>query len=173
MQEYLSQKLDAWAEHGRKFKCEHLSVSLRTREIQGGSVQFVYQCMRCGDAKGQAIRRVDALRLCEGNLPPPFEPVLQERWAAAKSTAAEAINAKFGRGAFFEAYDEHLKTDAWRRMRSLVFRRAQGLCEGCGQTAPTQVHHLTYEHLGQEFLFELVAVCDSCHERVHEPPTAP
>lgn len=30
------------------------------------------------------------------------------------------------------------------------------------------MHHLTYRHAKREFLFELVAVCQSCHSRLHE-----
>jgi hypothetical protein len=29
------------------------------------------------------------------------------------------------------------------------------------------VHHLTYAHVFNEFLFELMAVCDECHDRLH------
>ena len=31
----------------------------------------------------------------------------------------------------------------------------------------TQVHHLTYAHLGDELLFELISVCDDCRKRIH------
>lgn len=40
------------------------------------------------------------------------------------------------------------------------------LCEGCGKARATQVHHKTYRNLGDEFLFELVALCDACHKRL-------
>jgi len=66
-------------------------------------------------------------------------------------------------------YHEYLKTPEWRAKRRLVIERARGLCEGCGINAATQVHHLTYEHVGAEFLWELRAVCDGCHERAHAP----
>ena len=45
--------------------------------------------------------------------------------------------------------------------------RAQGLCEGCRRRPATEVHHLTYEHVGDELLWELKAVCDHCHRRCH------
>jgi 5-methylcytosine-specific restriction endonuclease McrA len=47
-------------------------------------------------------------------------------------------------------------------------QRAGGICEGCRQESATEVHHLTYEHAGREFLWELVAICRRCHERYHE-----
>jgi hypothetical protein len=64
-------------------------------------------------------------------------------------------------------YQEYLGTTAWRDRRSLVLRRANGTCEGCGEARATEVHHLTYAHVGNEFLWELVAVCRDCHERFH------
>jgi hypothetical protein len=36
------------------------------------------------------------------------------------------------------------------------------------QTA-TIVHHLSYEHVFGELCWELVGVCESCHDRVHGP----
>jgi 5-methylcytosine-specific restriction endonuclease McrA len=29
------------------------------------------------------------------------------------------------------------------------------------------VHHLTYQNAGNEFLWELVAICRECHARYH------
>ncbi|MCK1357156.1 MULTISPECIES: hypothetical protein [unclassified Bradyrhizobium] len=36
----------------------------------------------------------------------------------------------------------------------------------------TQVHHLTYKHIFREFVFELIAVCDECHSRLHSDKTS-
>lgn len=71
------------------------------------------------------------------------------------------------RAAFFAKYDEYLRSAAWRDLRSQVMLRAKATCEGCLRSAATQVHHLTYEHVFAEFAFELVAVCDDCHARLH------
>ena len=64
-------------------------------------------------------------------------------------------------------YDRYLESPAWAERRRLVLERAGGKCEGCRKRLATQVHHLTYEHVGNELLFELVAVCRDCHERIH------
>ncbi len=69
-------------------------------------------------------------------------------------------------------YDAYLRTPAWRAKSRIVIRRANGVCEGCGQRPPTQVHHITYRHVGDEFLFELRAVCDQCHQRLHDDDRA-
>ena len=64
-------------------------------------------------------------------------------------------------------YESYLQTGAWRERRKRVMERTRGLCEGCGQRRATQVHHLTYERVGAEMLFDLVAICDDCHARIH------
>ncbi len=64
-------------------------------------------------------------------------------------------------------YEAYLQTQEWADRRALIFTRSGGVCEGCRQAAAAEVHHLTYEHVGAEFLWELVAICRECHERVH------
>jgi hypothetical protein len=66
------------------------------------------------------------------------------------------------------SHSPYLQTDAWRDKRAKVMRRANWICEGCGVNKASQVHHLTYDHHGNEFLFELVAICTPCHERIHD-----
>lgn len=64
-------------------------------------------------------------------------------------------------------YQEYLRTDGWERTRSKVLGRAHHVCEGCGERRATQVHHLNYEDpRGEEMLFNLVALCSDCHEKV-------
>jgi hypothetical protein len=65
-------------------------------------------------------------------------------------------------------YTEYLQTDAWKERRRLVLQRTGGLCEGCRQEPASEVHHLSYNHVGNEFLWELVAICRWCHARYHE-----
>lgn len=69
-----------------------------------------------------------------------------------------------------ERYEEDLASPAWQAIRSVVLQRANFVCEGCGRARAVQVHHLTYEHLGCELLWELKAVCLPCHERIHQKP---
>jgi hypothetical protein len=66
-----------------------------------------------------------------------------------------------------DLYRDYLKSQEWAVRRAKVMRRAGHICEGCGNKPATEVHHLTYDHVTEEFLFELVAVCGDCHERLH------
>jgi hypothetical protein len=68
---------------------------------------------------------------------------------------------------FFRWYDEYLESPEWDERRSRVLSRARGVCEGCRKEPATQVHHLTYERVGREMLFDLAAVCRDCHDCIH------
>lgn len=65
-------------------------------------------------------------------------------------------------------YDNYLASAAWHERRSAVLDRCAGLCEGCRKRPARDVHHLSYQHIRAEFLFELVGLCRDCHDRWHE-----
>lgn len=86
-------------------------------------------------------------------------------------------------------YREYLKTDYWRVVRKALFleRNMVGRknrpdicirCEQCGKSRHWNpgtlfdVHHLTYEHRGDEFKFlnDLMVLCRQCHRLAHELP---
>jgi 5-methylcytosine-specific restriction endonuclease McrA len=70
-------------------------------------------------------------------------------------------------------YDAYMQSPEWAAKRRLVLQRARYKCEGCARRKASQAHHLTYEHLGNEFLWELKAVCRRCHARFHNKPFDP
>lgn len=67
-------------------------------------------------------------------------------------------------------YEAHLQSHRWRELRAMVLKRCNRVCEGCGAREAVQAHHLTYERLGDEMLFDLVGVCLICHEKIHGRP---
>ena len=69
------------------------------------------------------------------------------------------------------AYENYLKSPAWKVKRDAVIQRDGGQCV-CGAQA-TEVHHKTYHNIGKEPLSELVALCEECHERMHQPFVPP
>jgi len=68
---------------------------------------------------------------------------------------------------WWERYNAYLLTPGWRSKRDRVLQRAHGLCEGCGAKRAVYAHHLTYERVFNEMLFDLVALCDECHQTIH------
>ena len=68
---------------------------------------------------------------------------------------------------FWERYESHLRSDTWRKKRAAVIQRCGNICEGCAEANVQHVHHLSYTHLGDELLFELVGLCVPCHRKIH------
>jgi 5-methylcytosine-specific restriction endonuclease McrA len=167
MRSFFDKKRQAWEAHHQQFKCDHDLTDLRRRIIRGGAVQYVNQCLNCGESQNQPVAKAKALAESDGIEPAPFDESLKARFKQLRDDSAKSIMDQFDRNAFLTEYSPYLNSDAWAKRRSLVMQRTQGLCEGCRETRASEVHHLTYEHVGNEFLFELVALCMACHERLH------
>uniref|UniRef100_A0A6M3J4V1 Putative HNH endonuclease n=2 Tax=viral metagenome TaxID=1070528 RepID=A0A6M3J4V1_9ZZZZ len=152
--------------------CEHPSTVLTVLTCSNGTQQYKRHCRRCHQAVGGAVKKAEALR--ENPYPPPFDVEarerhwreLQERWQVQHRIQSE--DAELEQRQWRERYEQHLGSPEWRRAVALVHKRAGGLCEGCLQRPATQTHHLTYLHMGQELMWELVAICDECHRRISE-----
>jgi 5-methylcytosine-specific restriction endonuclease McrA len=67
----------------------------------------------------------------------------------------------------------YTKSPEWQARKASVLRRDGYVCQACGTNPATQVHHLTYRHWGHEPLFDLVAVCKPCHDRITEMDRSP
>lgn len=63
-------------------------------------------------------------------------------------------------------YNAYLCSPEWRARRASVLKRDGGMCQACLERQAGEVHHLTYDHVFNEPLFDLVAVCKSCHDRL-------
>jgi len=64
-------------------------------------------------------------------------------------------------------YSEYLLTPEWQETRLAKLDQAGHECRKCGAHKTLHVHHLTYDHVGHEWLEELVVLCRDCHEVVH------
>ena len=65
----------------------------------------------------------------------------------------------------FMSYGEYLQSPLWKVFRDKVRASA---CYACGnRDVSLQVHHITYTHLGNEHLDDVVTLCDHCHKGVH------
>jgi hypothetical protein len=144
------------------WECEHEVVALRLRPLAHA---YVKQCLRCGAQVGPAIAH-DSLSEADMKAAEFFDLAITERFL--ESTQAERLAAVERASAEWHAwYNQYLETPQWQRRRALVMKRANGQCEGCGKRPADRIHHLTYNHAGREFLWELRAVCGDCHDRFH------
>lgn len=133
---------------------------LRRRILGNEAVQIVYQCMVCGRSASNPLKQSDVKNA--SSLP------LWDESRAARYDQLREAQKEINRTAWFQEHDAYLKTQKWKSKRALVIKRCEGVCEGCGEAQVSQVHHLTYDHWQDELLWELVGVCDKCHERAHK-----
>jgi hypothetical protein len=63
-------------------------------------------------------------------------------------------------------YQDYLRSDHWRTVRKFTLYR-QPTCEECGASDHLQVHHLTYDNLGDENPEDLKVLCKGCHLKQH------
>jgi len=66
-----------------------------------------------------------------------------------------------------ELYRTYLQSEAWRCIRQQVLDRDSYRCQDCGAGRRLHVHHLTYRYLGQEPHYDLLTLCEGCHEQRH------
>lgn len=152
-------------------ECQHKTVKITAKKIANGSFHYVTQCQVCGEPTSNPIKKEIAYSMNDGKQPELFDferqkKAREHRWEMLK------IAKEIERKEFFGWYSEYLQTDKWKSKREKVLYRAQGLCEGCRDNPAEEVHHLNYENVGDEFLFQLVALCSECHKRYHEEKDA-
>lgn len=151
--------------------CEHNHVDIRALQCSNGAVQYVKQCLTCGERVGSSIKKELAFK-ARGDLQfiLPFDQAFRDAYRSKSYQVSrerrEAL-ARISRQQRAEEYALYLASPEWEAKRGKVLLRANGVCEGC-LSAPAQVvHHTTYTHLFDELLFELVALCKPCHDKAH------
>ena len=171
--------------HHEEFACEHKYSNLTKRKIKGGSFQYIMQCATCGYPASQAISKSKAIESNGGIEPDLFDNEHYESYQEAKKDHWDELHSDYqdkksqlekifgiqdlkqDQEKFFAVYNKHLKTDKWKNTREKVLKRASYICEGCLDSKAVEVHHLSYANVGDELLFQLVALCESCHEKCH------
>jgi 5-methylcytosine-specific restriction endonuclease McrA len=66
------------------------------------------------------------------------------------------------------SFAEYRMQPEWQARRTATLARAGYRCQTCGEDdVRLAVHHNTYERYGDESTFDLVVLCDRCHELFH------
>lgn len=150
--------------------CEHGETDLRYKTNTMGR-HVGYQCLRCGRAVGNWMPKdkipwTAALK--------PWDRELEKSWlqhcqhVRSLHRARDLMAAQEASEERRAQYQARLLLPDWREeIRPAVLRRCGGICQGCGIRKAVHVHHVTYEHFGNEFLFELIGLCEECHARIH------
>lgn len=67
-------------------------------------------------------------------------------------------------------YKDYMQSQEWKNIRTDKLWQANFRCERCGYDGTGEsidVHHKTYERLGNERLSDLEVLCRTCHRLEH------
>ena len=99
------------------------------------------------------------------HLLPEWDVALSKAYAAAMD--AKSLQASLDKKAAQRAeYHAYLQTEPWRAKSRMVLQR-DPICTACRKEPSEQAHHLTYDRIYREPLFDLVGVCRPCHASLH------
>jgi 5-methylcytosine-specific restriction endonuclease McrA len=72
-------------------------------------------------------------------------------------------------GLVHTSYGHYLNSVHWKDKKSKFYSSGRffGACAVCVSTKDLEVHHRTYERVGNEPVSDLVCLCRKCHEKFH------
>jgi hypothetical protein len=153
--------------------------------LSNGVKRVALQCQACGEKKDNGVRSIDFPGF--ENFP-PFDYELKEAARAYHTQAYQLIyaarhdatlshdsrRAEMGEleqlaknQEWWIKYNRYLLTPEWQDKRERVLERDAYLCQACLKRRASQAHHLNYKRVFNEPLFDLVAVCTTCHTALH------
>ena len=145
-------------------QCQHEQTVVRYRMFSNNTKHLAVQCLVCGSRVGRNWLPQEGVDLSQVQ---PWDDQLEQQWAKQSQTDAlsRRRQERIQRHTEYERYLS--ESDNWWATREKVMRRDNRWCQACLDADATQVHHRTYEHIFDELMWELVAVCRPCHERLH------
>jgi 5-methylcytosine-specific restriction endonuclease McrA len=148
--------------------CKH-EKSNPVQYIQDEKVYVKNLCVKCNFLNGSFVKQstvnLAKIKIINKEKHDKHHQDRGEEYAA-RIKEIDILRTQQAKDVFFEKYNKYLKTTEWQERRNEVLIRDNYLCQACLKARATQVHHLSYDHWGQEPLFELVAICNECHEKI-------
>lgn len=140
--------------------------------VNGRATFIREQCLNCGGCLNMKKPLSFKIYSEKVNEKFSFSSARLEEYKSAVRDEAEFIfeierTLNFEKSKYYK-YLLHLQSDYWKNIRLKVLERDSRICQKCKEKTATEVHHLTYERLGNELLEDLLAVCKSCHLKIHE-----
>jgi hypothetical protein len=151
------------------YACDCEDVQYRLRILSNGTKQYGKHCQRCG--KWSAVKKTVVPFDADVK---EFDPSIRERFheRARKifEERREALESerREQQQKWWDDYSDYLLSAAWQSKRRRVLDRDCHICQACRRKKATEVHHLSYKHVFNEPLFELISVCHECHEKITE-----
>ncbi len=161
----------------REYVCSCERQALRFFHKANNQIEYRLQCLGCGKMV-QAVKQATLTPREKMAATEWDESIRDEYWRRRNQRYQDLANEgrRLESAQWWEKYGLYLQSPEWKTVRAAVLKRCNYTCEGCGRARATEAHHLTYEHVGHELLFELVGLCHDCHQaadnKTHGTPEA-
>jgi len=157
------------AEIRKSFECSHSNRELIKAKIKNGNFQIKLACLNCGESLGNPLKReAEHESLPEHDLDEIRSNYYMERFELEKEKIIYHSKKQNNyQSNWWREYKIYLNSKEWKEKRSLKLKEKNFQCEGCGKDEATEVHHISYENVPYEMLFELRALCSFCHDMMH------
>lgn len=149
--------------------CECYDFEPMKMTQRNGIVRVVLVCPICAGKKSDGVKKSDYPNAEN------FQEYGECEWVAktnalikeVKDEALAKRNDSYQQktNVFWKAYQQYLQSDKWKRKSAAVINR-DGICQACLSAESKQAHHLTYKHVFNEPLFDLIGVCIPCHNKI-------
>lgn len=155
--------------------CPHEKTGYYYIVKSNGEYAYMELCSLCGERKDKSKVWIKASSIPFNAVITKYTDEIKKDFANKKNIIQEEIrNIKYAieMSDKYQEYERYLLSPEWdkkRRMR-LYFNKNNflGKCEICGENEATQIHHMTYNRLYNEWVFDLAAICSDCHRRIHK-----
>lgn len=153
-------------------ECKHTNTEKRRLWFSNASrphhYQVVDQCLDCGDRPNSNVYRHEKSDAFLNDFDQEARQALYSRQSEARRQEYEDARRQRNEE-WWGRYNDYLNSSEWASRRVQALERDGHLCQArmsdCSTWA-TEVHHLDYRFLGDEPLFTLQSVCQSCHEKI-------
>lgn len=156
--------------------CKRTLIYVLQSFPKGGASLYRY-CLQCQCVRSQPVprRELVAYGIELGDL-----PIMPSKKQAEAGEAPPPLSARLkrGSGGYIKdmrtaeelrrlSYKDYLKTVHWKAMKDKALARAKHRCQVCNSSEKLNVHHRTYDRLGEEKLSDLTVLCRVCHSKFH------
>lgn len=172
-------------EYEQAYRCKHEKRHPVRWILSNGVGRVTLQCVACGDKHSTGVRKANYPNFEE--LPELDEGLIEDAKDALQSFREQLREAHQDIATQFEyrrqemtelqrmaqnaewwaKYNSYLRSPKWRSKRDRVLERDAYVCQACLKREADHAHHLTYEHVFNEPLFDLISVCNPCHKELH------
>ncbi len=144
---------------GMNMECYNCKTTcIKTRyPIANGNWQCKLQCPKCGWKASNAVKMPDNF-----NTLPLWDENAWNRYKKREAWENQIKNA----GHTVPGYENYLASPEWKQKRDKIIQK-NPFCQECKINFAEDVHHLTYKNLYNEKDYELIALCRSCHKKIH------